>query len=80
MELWQIRYATFILDLIDKLDITTEMSPLTAYEREEMEKENEKVANFHCDEESKWVQRAKIKHIQEGVATLNILNLWIMMT
>jgi hypothetical protein len=44
-----------LLDLIDKLDITTEMSPLTAYERGEMKKENEKVAKLHCDEESKWV-------------------------
>jgi hypothetical protein len=67
-----------LLDLIDKLDITTEMSPLTAYERGEMKRKTRKWQSCIVTKSPNGCKEQKIKHIQEGVATLNILNMWLM--
>jgi hypothetical protein len=42
-----------LLLLIDELDVKAESSPLSAVKR-------------GCNEETKWTQRAKVKHVQEG--------------
>ena len=35
-------------------------------EREALKEANERVTKLRRDEESKWAQQAKIKHVQEG--------------
>jgi hypothetical protein len=52
--------------LIDKLDIKAETIPLSTSHREEMEVPNEQIDKLRRDEESKWAQCAKVKHVQEG--------------
>jgi hypothetical protein len=39
---------------------------LSAAERAAKKEADEHLANLRCDEETKWAQRAKVKHIQEG--------------
>ena len=48
------------------LDRKAETVPLSDSEREAMRKANEQVLKLRRDQESKWAQRAKVKHIQEG--------------
>jgi hypothetical protein len=48
------------------LDRKVEATPLSVSQRETMNESNEKVLKLCCDAESKWAQRAKVKHIQEG--------------
>jgi hypothetical protein len=52
--------------LIDRLDLRAEIAPLTDLERKELREANEVLANLRRDEEIKWAQIAKVKHIQEG--------------
>jgi hypothetical protein len=55
-----------LLELIDRLDLKAESTPLTTAERKEMREANDALAKLRRDEESKWAQPAKVKHIQEG--------------
>jgi hypothetical protein len=41
-------------------------TPLKDDERAKLRKANDDITKLRRDEESKWAQRAKIKHIQEG--------------
>ena len=52
--------------LIDALDIKAETCPLTAAECAAKKDVESCVANLMCEEESKWAQRAKVRHVQEG--------------
>jgi hypothetical protein len=55
-----------LMNIIDVLDRKAEISPLNMEERENLRKANDGLAKLRRDEESKWAQRAKIKHVQEG--------------
>jgi hypothetical protein len=55
-----------LLNIIDSLDIKAETSPLSDSERSLKKMSNERLAKLRREEESKWAQRAKVKHIQEG--------------
>jgi hypothetical protein len=48
------------------LDKKAEIMLLSDSEREALTNANKALASLRRDEESKWAQRAKIKHIQEG--------------
>ena len=48
------------------MDIKAESIPLSASEREALRDANERINNLRRDEETKWAQRAKVKHVQEG--------------
>ena len=52
--------------LIDELDLKAEHTPLTVSEREIKKEADCSLAKLMRDEETKWAQRAKVKHIQEG--------------
>jgi mannosylglycoprotein endo-beta-mannosidase len=52
--------------IIDILDCKAETVPLDEEERSVLRKANDDLAKLRRDEESKWLQRAKVKHIQEG--------------
>jgi hypothetical protein len=54
-----------LLNIINTLDLKAETTPLNDSERDAMRVANEKVLNLRRDEESKWAQRAKVKHVQE---------------
>lgn len=55
-----------LLSIIDELDLKAECNPLNSAEREALKNANETINKLRRDEESKWAQRAKVKHIQEG--------------
>ena len=55
-----------LLLLIDELDIKAETSPLSVAEKVAKKEADECIARLRRDEEAKWAQRAKVKHIQEG--------------
>jgi hypothetical protein len=55
-----------LIQIIDELDITAELTPLDITERQIKKKADEDLAKLHRDEETKWAQRAKVRHIQEG--------------
>ena len=55
-----------LLKVIDELDIKAESTPLSVGEREALREANDKIWSVRRDEETKWAQRAKVKHIQEG--------------
>ena len=55
-----------LLLLINELDIKAENMPLSAAEKKAKKEADEQMARLRRDEESKWAQRAKVKHIQEG--------------
>jgi hypothetical protein len=61
-----------LLNIIDSLDIKAETSPLNESERLLKKDSDERLARLRRDEETKWAQRAKVKHIQEGGEILNI--------
>jgi hypothetical protein len=42
------------------------VTPLNDIDRTSLRQANEKLANLRRDEESKWAQRAKVKHVQES--------------
>jgi hypothetical protein len=52
--------------LIDELDIKAETCPLDSSTRETLRNANDHLAKLGKDEEAKWAQRAKFKHVQEG--------------
>jgi hypothetical protein len=54
-----------LLALIDMLDKKAEINPLSKAERDRMRDANNKLASLRRDE-TKWAQRAKVKHVQEG--------------
>jgi hypothetical protein len=55
-----------LLSIIDELDIKAETTPLVALERDALRKANDGLAKLRREEEAKWAQRAKVKHVQEG--------------
>jgi hypothetical protein len=55
-----------LLGIIDNLDVKDETNTLTLSEREVLKNTNENLNKLRREEESKWAQRAKVKHIQEG--------------
>jgi hypothetical protein len=55
-----------LLAIIDHFVIKAETNPLGLQEREELKKANDGLNKLRREEESKWAQRAKVKHIQEG--------------
>jgi hypothetical protein len=55
-----------LLALIDELDIKAETIPLVSLEREALRNANDCLAKLRREEEAKWAQRAKVKHVQEG--------------
>ena len=55
-----------LLSIIDDLDLKAENGPLSIHERGMLRDANERITNLRRDEETKWAQRAKVKHIQEG--------------
>jgi hypothetical protein len=57
---------TGYLVFIDFLDMKAETNNLTVSERQTLKNANEKLYKLRREEESKWAQRAKVKHIQEG--------------
>jgi hypothetical protein len=57
---------TRLIQIIDELDIKAELTPLDITERQIKKKVDEDLAKLHRDEETKWAQRAKVRHIQEG--------------
>jgi hypothetical protein len=60
-----------LLHIIDQLNLKAKSDPLSLSEREELKKANECINKLRREEESKWAQRAKVKHIQEGAITQN---------
>jgi hypothetical protein len=53
-----------LLNIIDVLDIKAQTIPLCALEREALrEANNECVTKLRSDEETKWAQHAKVKHV-----------------
>jgi hypothetical protein len=61
-----IRKRNNLLDVIDRLDIKAETTPLSNSEREELKVVNENISKLRRDEEIIWAQHAKVKQIQEG--------------
>jgi hypothetical protein len=55
-----------LLKIIDELDLKAESQPLNEFERSSLRKANDDISKLRREEESKWAQRAKVKHIQEG--------------
>jgi hypothetical protein len=67
-----------LLNIIDFLDIQAESCPLNDEERAELRKANEQLNKLRREEEIKWAQRAKIKHIQEGGNNTKYFHLMLM--
>jgi hypothetical protein len=57
---------TRIMQIIDELDIKAQLTPLDITKRQIKKKADEDLAKLRRDEETKWAQRAKVGHIQEG--------------
>ena len=55
-----------LLKLIDTLDIKAETISLTDTERVALREANDRLSKLRRDEDTKWAQRAKVKHVQEG--------------
>jgi hypothetical protein len=55
-----------LIQIIDELDIKAELTHLDFNERQIKKKADEDLAKLRRDEETKWAQRAKVRHIQEG--------------
>jgi hypothetical protein len=55
-----------LMALIDALDIKAETIPLMVAERDALRKAHDSLAKLRREDEAKWAQRAKVKHIQEG--------------
>jgi hypothetical protein len=55
-----------LIEIIDRLDLKAQTIPLCQAERALLKDANEKITKLRRDEETKWAQRAKVKHIQEG--------------
>ena len=61
--------------LIDELDIKAEQLPLSEAEMAAKKDAENFLAKLRRDEESKWAQRAKVKHIREGGANTKYFHL-----
>ena len=55
-----------MLNIIEYLDLKAKTNILSTKEMEDLKKENDGLNKLKREEESKWAQRAKVKHIQEG--------------
>jgi hypothetical protein len=55
-----------LCSIIDMLDLKAETIPLSDDERWCLKNVNEELVKLRRDEETKWAQRAKVKHVQEG--------------
>ena len=55
-----------LLKLIDELDIKVETVSLTDTERVALREPNDRISKLRHDQETKWAQRANVKHVQEG--------------
>jgi hypothetical protein len=55
-----------LLLLINEVDPKSEACPLSAAKRGTKRKADECLANLRRDEETKWPQRAEVKHMQDG--------------
>ena len=55
-----------LLVIIDELDIKSETCPLSESERVRLREANDCISKLRRDEETKWAQRAKVKHVREG--------------
>jgi exonuclease III len=55
-----------LLSIIDELDLKAESIRLSEQERDALRTANDKMAKLRREEEAKWAQRAKVKHILEG--------------
>jgi hypothetical protein len=56
-----------MLKIIDDLDVKEEtILPLDVAKRATKKDADENLAKLRCEEETKWVQRAKVKHVQQG--------------
>ena len=55
-----------LLLLIDELDLKAETTLISVEEVAAKKEADACLARLHRDEESKWAQRAKVRHIQEG--------------
>jgi hypothetical protein len=55
-----------LTSIIERLDLKAETIILNTIEREELKRANDNLNKLRREEESKWAQRAKVKHIQEG--------------
>jgi hypothetical protein len=63
------------LSIIDFLDCKAESAPLDEDERRALRSAQDAIAKLRRDEESKWAQRAKVKHVQEGGENTKYLHL-----
>ena len=64
--------------MIDELDIKAESVPLSVAERAAKKEAYDFLYKLRREEETKWAQCAKVKHIQEGGITRNIFTLLLM--
>jgi hypothetical protein len=55
-----------LLSVIDTLDCKAESTPLDEEERRSLRNAQDVIAKLRRHEETKWAQRAKVKHVQEG--------------
>jgi hypothetical protein len=55
-----------LTSIIDALDLKAETILLSDDERRCLKNANDELAKLRRDEETKWAQRAKVKHAQEG--------------
>jgi mannosylglycoprotein endo-beta-mannosidase len=55
-----------LLQVIDDLDTRAKVAPLSDIDRVTLREANDNLAKLRRDEESKWAQRAKVKHVQKG--------------
>jgi hypothetical protein len=55
-----------LMAIIEELDIKAESIPLSNNEKRKLREANEGLCNLRRNEETKWSQRAMVKHIQEG--------------
>jgi hypothetical protein len=52
--------------VIDELDIKAETIPLSVAERATKKEADDSLSRLRGEEESKWAQRAKVRHVREG--------------
>jgi hypothetical protein len=55
-----------LLSIIELLDCKAETDSLDEVERSSLRKAQDAITKLRRDEETKWAQRAKVKHVQEG--------------
>jgi hypothetical protein len=55
-----------LLRITSDLDVKAESTLLDASERETLRQAQDRISSLRRDEETKWAQRAKVKHVQEG--------------